>query len=188
MSKQGKLFILSGPSGAGKSTIVKNLARVVPDIVVSVSTTTRKPRSGEKHGVDYFFLSEKEFKEKIEKGEFLEWAEVHGHLYGTLASFVDENISQGRDVLLEIDVQGALKVKEKLPDSVLIFVEPPNFEELAKRLKERSTEDEKSLELRLENARYEMAAKKYYNYRVINDRLERAVEEVAKIIEKERNE
>lgn len=186
MSKTGKLFILSGPSGAGKSTIVKNLARLVPRLVVSVSATTRKLRPGEKDGIDYFFLSEQAFKEKAEKKEFLEWAEVHGNLYGTLISTVDENLMRGRDVVLEIDVQGALQVKEKMPDSVLIFVEPPRFDELAKRLKERSTEDKRSLELRLENARYELAARKYYNYRVVNDRLERAIGEVAKIIEKER--
>ncbi len=178
---------MSGPSGAGKSTIVKNLAKLVPRLVVSVSATTRKPRSNEIDGVDYFFLSEQAFREKIEKKEFLEWAKVHGNLYGTLISTVNENLMRGRDVILEIDVQGALQVKEKMPDSVLIFVEPPGFEELAKRLKRRSTEDRRSLEVRLENARYELAARRYYNYRVVNDKLERAVEEIAEIIEKERN-
>lgn len=186
MTKKGKLFVISGPSGAGKSTIVNSLVKLVPDLVVSVSATTRSPRPGEIDGQDYYFLDKKEFERRKEEGEFLEWAEVHGNLYGTFLSQVDKAQAAGKEVLLEIDVQGALQVKNKRPDAVLIFVEPPHFQELVDRLEKRLTEDEESLGLRLENARYEMALKDHYSYRVINKELSKAVEDIAKIITNER--
>lgn len=187
MPSKGKLFVVSGPSGAGKSTIVKNLLELAPDLVLSISATSRKPRSGEVDGKDYFFLSEKDFQKKIEENYFLEWAEVHGNFYGTPKSFVEDNLNQGKSVVLEIDVQGAIQVKEKFPEAVLIFIEPPNFHELERRLRERKSEDEESVRLRLENARYEMALAKYYNYRVVNDDLSKAVKEVLKIVREEQN-
>lgn len=185
MPDKGKLFVISGPSGAGKSTIVKELLRSAPDLILSVSATSRAPRQGEKNGVHYFFISREEFEEKIKSGYFLEWAEVHGNLYGTPKDFVLKNLSEGRSVILEIDVQGALKVKESFPDAVLIFVEPPDFNELEKRLKERNTDDETSIQIRLENARYEMALAKYYNYRVVNKDLQKTVDEILRIIREE---
>jgi guanylate kinase len=183
--KRGKLFVISGPSGAGKSTIVKGLLELAPDLVLSISATSRPPRAGEVNGKDYFFLTREEFLKRIQEGYFLEWAEVHGNLYGTPADFVLKNLKKGNSVILEIDVQGALKVKEKFPEAVLIFIEPPNFEELRERLEKRRSEDEKTLKLRLENARYEMALAKYYNYRVINNDLDESIKKVLQIIREE---
>lgn len=187
MPQKGKLFVISGPSGAGKSTIVKRLLELAPDLVLSVSATSRKPRPNEKDGVDYFFLSKDEFLKKIENGYFLEWALVHGNYYGTPREFVEHCLNEGKSVILEIDVQGAIQVKEKFKDAVLIFIEPPDFEELKKRLKSRSADSEESIKIRLENARYEMALSKYYNYRVVNRDLEEAVNQILKIIREEQH-
>ncbi len=185
MPDKGRLFVISGPSGAGKSTVVKELLKLAPDLVLSISATSRKPRAGEVDKKDYFFLDRKDFEEKISTDYFLEWAEVHGNLYGTPAEFVVDNIIKGRSVILEIDVQGAVKVKEKFPDSVLIFIEPPDFEELEKRLRERNLDDEETIKKRLENARYEMALSKFYNYRVVNSDLKSTVKKVLEIIREE---
>lgn len=182
---KGKLFVISGPSGAGKSTIVSKLLELAPDLVLSISYTSRRPRKGEVHGKNYFFISRDEFLRKIKENFFLEWAEVHGNLYGTPAEFVLKNIQEGRHVILEIDVQGAMRIKEKFPESVLIFIEPPDFKELEERLKKRSTESTEALRLRLENAGYEMAQAKYYNYRVINKDVEEAASQILKIIREE---
>jgi guanylate kinase len=187
MPQRGKLFVISGPSGAGKSTIVKKLLELAPDLVLSVSATSRQPRPNEKHGIDYFFLSKEDFLKKIEDGYFLEWATVHGNYYGTPREFVENHLNEGRSVILEIDVQGAIQVKEKFENAVLIFIEPPDFEELEKRLKSRKADSEESMKIRLENARYEMALSKYYNYRVVNDDLDRAVGQVIKIIREEQH-
>lgn len=185
MPRKGKLFVISGPSGAGKSTIVRELLKSAPDLVLSVSVTSRKPRPGEVDGRDYFFVTEEEFRKRIEEDYFLEWAEVHGSFYGTPKDFVLDCLKNNSSVILEIDVQGATQVKEKFPEAVLIFVEPPDFEELERRLKERSTDDEETIRKRLQNAAYEMALSKYYNYRVVNDDLDRTVKEILKIIREE---
>ncbi|MCX7832505.1 MAG: guanylate kinase [Actinobacteria bacterium] len=185
MPKKGKIFVISGPSGAGKSTIVKELLKLAPDLVLSISATSRKPRAGEVDGKDYFFLTRSEFERKVKENYFIEWAEVHGNLYGTPKDFVNENLQNGRSVILEIDVQGALKVKETFEDAVLIFIEPPDFEELERRLKSRSTDDEETINLRLQNAIYEMALAKYYNYRIVNKDLKKTIEEIIKIIREE---
>lgn len=185
MPQKGKLFVISGPSGAGKSTIVRKLLESAPELVLSISATSRKPRKGEVDGKDYFFLSGEEFRKKVEEGYFLEWAVVHGSLYGTPKSFVEENLKKGKSVVLEIDVQGALQVKEKISDAVLIFIEPPDFKELEKRLRERQTDDEETIQKRLRNAEYEMALSKYYNYKIVNDDLESTVKKVLKIIKEE---
>lgn len=185
MPQKGKLFVISGPSGAGKSTIVRELLKSAPDLVLSVSVTSRKPRPGEVDGRDYFFVTEEEFRKKINEDYFLEWAEVHGSFYGTPRDFVLDCLNRNSSVILEIDVQGAIQVKEKFPEAVLIFIEPPDFEELERRLKERSTDDEETIRLRLQNAAYEMALSKYYNYRVVNDDLKKTVEEILKIIREE---
>jgi len=182
---KGKLFVISGPSGAGKSTIVGKLLELAPDLVLSISYTSRSPRKGEIHGKNYFFISREEFLKKIKENFFLEWAEVHGNLYGTPAEFVLENLEQGHHVILEIDVQGALKIKEKFPEAVLIFIEPPDFKELEERLKKRSTESEEALRIRLENARHEIELAKYYNYRVVNNDIKETATQILRIIREE---
>lgn len=187
MPEKAKVFIVSGPSGAGKSTIVKEIAKRASDVCFSISVTTRKPRKTEVEGKDYKFVSREKFKRMIKEGKLLEWAEVHGNYYGTLKSEVEEKIDKGKSVILEIDVQGAVTVKEKIPDAVLIFIEPPNFDELAKRLKERSLDDKESIEKRLKNAEYELARASSYNYRVINKDLKEAVEKTLEIINRERS-
>ncbi len=185
VQSRGKLFVISGPSGAGKGTLRKELFRRVPGLVYSVSVTTRKPRAGEKDGVDYFFISKEEFERMKRKGELLEWAEVHGNLYGTPRKFVESKLEEGKSVVLEIDVQGALQVKRSFPEAVLIFILPPSEEELIRRLKKRGTETEKEMELRLKNAQWEMDKMDIYDYAIINDDVEQASDELVKIVTKE---
>ena len=180
------IIVISGPSGAGKSTVVKRLLETSPFIVSSISLTTRRPRESEIDGKDYFFVSEEEFIRKREAGEFLEWAVVHGNLYGTLTSFIDEELGGGSDLLLEIDVQGGLSVKEKRPEALMVFLMPPSWEELEKRLRGRGTDSEEVIVERLRNAGSEMEYADRYDNRVINDSVERCVSEIAGIIESRR--
>ncbi len=174
---------MSGPSGVGKGTLVAELRRRVPSLGLTVSATTRSPREGEKDGVSYYFLSEEEFGRRVEAGEFLEWANVHGHRYGTLHSEVDRLFDEGRSVVLEIDVQGGLNVRRVRPDTVLVFIEPPSAEELERRLRGRGTEDEATIRLRLDNAASELEAAASYDERIVNDDLDRAVGELADLID-----
>ena len=176
------IIVISGPSGTGKSTVVRRLLESSPLIVSSVSMTTREPRGSEIDGKDYFFVQEEEFIRKRNAGEFLEWAVVHGNLYGTLTSFVDEKLGEGNDLLLEIDVQGGLSVKEKRPEALMVFLMPPSWEELEKRLRGRGTDSEDVIVERLRNARNEMEYAERYDNRVINDSVERCVSEIAEII------
>lgn len=182
---QGRLFVVAGPSGAGKGTLIAELLRRYPTAWLSVSATTRRPRQGETDGTHYFFTGEKEFMKMVAAGDFLEWAEVHGKLYGTPRSRVDETLASGRDVILEIDVQGAKQVREKMPEAVTIFVIPPSSQVLEERLRKRGTEGEKELQRRLRNAEEESREKEEYRYVVVNDQLYRAVEEFCAIYEKE---
>lgn len=182
---QGRLFVVAGPSGAGKGTLIAELLRRYPTAWLSVSATTRKPRQGETDGVQYYFLSTDEFKEMLASGDFLEWAEVHGNLYGTPRTEVADKLSSGYDVILEIDVQGARQVREKEPDAVSIFVVPPSPEVLEARLRDRGTEDEAELQRRLRNAQEENREKDDYRHVVVNDQLYRAVEEFCAIYEEE---
>ena len=168
----------------GKGTLVSLLRERVPGLGLTVSATTREPRPGEKNGVSYYFLDDGEFDRRVEAGEFLEWAWVHGHRYGTLRSEVDRQLAEGRSVILEIDVQGGMNVRAAHPDAVLVFIEPPSMEELERRLRGRGTEDEASVERRLANARGEMGRAAEYDARVVNDDLERAVGELARVIER----
>ena len=182
---QGRLFVVAGPSGAGKGTLIAELLKRYDTAWLSISSTTRKPRRGEVEGSQYHFLDEDDFKASARKGEFLEWAEVHGNLYGTPRARVEEKLAQGKDVILEIDVQGARQVREKMPHAVSIFVLPPSLQVLEERLRERGTEGEEELRRRLENARRESRHKEDYEYVVVNGQLHRAVEEFCGIYEKE---
>ena len=181
-AKSGKLFVLSGPSGVGKGTLRENALNGIPTLKYSISCTTRKPRDGETDGVEYRFISQEKFKEDISQGLFLEYAHVHEDFYGTLKADVVNELEKGNDVLLEIDVQGALQVKEKMPDAVLIFVAPPSVEELERRLTGRHTESSESISVRLNNALKELELKDKYDYVIVNDDLDSACEELRKII------
>jgi guanylate kinase len=181
-SDRGKLFVLSGPSGAGKGTLRKKVFETLQDILFSISCTTRAPREGEQDGTDYRFISEEAFLALLKEDKFLESAKVHGHYYGTLREDVEKALSCGKDILLEIDVQGAVQIRRKMPESILVFVSPPSLQELEHRLRERGTESWKDLELRLNNARLEMMRAKDYDYVIINDKAERASEELKSII------
>lgn len=183
MSRTPRLFVISGPSGAGKGTLVAVVRNQRPGLGLTVSATTRSPRPGEVDGTSYHFLTESDFADRLARGEFLEWASVHGHRYGTLRSEVDERVAAGRSVILEIDVQGALNVRRVYPDAVLIFIEPPSMEALEQRLRARGTEDESSLGLRLSNARHEMELADKYDARVVNDDLDVAAGELSGLLE-----
>ena len=184
--KKGILFVLSGPSGVGKGTIKEALLKTMKDICLSISATTRKPRRDEIHGKDYFFVDDTEFKDMIMNDKLLEWADVYKNRYGTPRDFVLEQLGKGFDVLLEIDIQGALQVKNKMPEAVFIFLSPPNLDELARRLCTRGQDSQESIDIRLATCEAEMAHIKYYNYVVINNRIDEAVEKVRSIIQAER--
>jgi len=187
MAKFGLLIIISAPSGTGKSTLCKKLMRHFPDACYSVSVTTRNPRRGEVEGRDYFFVSENEFKQKIRRGELAEWAWVHGHYYGTPRDFLERNLAKGRDVILDIDVRGAMKLKKEYPEAVFIFLAPPSFSELERRLKRRRRNNEATIRKRLTNARWEIGQIGNYDYLVINDRLVDALKQLKSIVMGEKN-
>lgn len=182
---QGLLIILSSPSGAGKSTICRLLLKKHRNLRYSVSCTTRPPRPKEKHARDYFFLAPEEFQKNIRENRFLEWAEVHGHLYGTPRDYVERTCGQGMDVLLAIDVQGGLAIRRRYPDAVLIFIAPPSWETLRRRLNLRR-ESPESIERRLSNAEKEIKEAPKYDYLVVNDRLSQTVRAVESILAAER--
>lgn len=173
MSARGKLFVISGPSGVGKGTLV-GMLKGSDDVWVSVSATTRAPREGEVDGQDYFFMDREAFLAKARAGGFIEWAEYSGNCYGTPADKVEDELRAGRDVVLEIEVQGALQVKDRLPEAVLIFIEPPSLEELEARLRGRGTESEEAIARRLETARVELEEKMKYDYTLVNDDVDEA--------------
>lgn len=182
MADRGLLLILSGPAGVGKGTVCKALRERMPDLVYSVSATTRQPRPGEVEGVNYFFKSKEEFLRMIEQDELLEWAEYVGNYYGTPRAFVDSMLAAGRDVILEIEVQGALQVKEKFPQGTFLFLAPPDLEELENRIVGRGTESEETIRKRMEVARAEIELMDHYDYVVVNDEIEYACERVQAII------
>mgnify|MGYP002480521231 CR=1 FL=1 len=184
---QGLLIVLSGPSGVGKGTVCSRLRSLVPELVYSVSATTRPPREGEVDGVHYFFKTREQFRAMIEAGELLEWAEYVGNYYGTPRSFVQRTIEGGRDIILEIDVQGALKVKDQFPEAVLIFLLPPSLEELRRRIVGRGTESEEAIRSRMAAALEELKLMKHYDYAVVNDTPEAACGRIQSILTAERS-
>lgn len=188
-NKKGKLFVFAAPSGSGKTTIVRSVLDKYPGFVFSISATTRKKRDCEIDGKDYYFLTEGEFKQKIERDEFAEWERFYDYYYGSPKSFIDRNIENGRSVLFDIDVKGALSIKSKYPEAVLFFILPPSFEELKNRLINRNTESSEDLKKRIERAEMEMSfsEKKEFDYKVVNDDLEKAKKTVEEIIVKEIN-
>ena len=184
--KRGNLFILSGPAGAGKGTLRKRLSEKIPEIVYSISCTTRDIRPGEVDGLDYYFISKNDFEARITRGELLEWAEVHGNFYGTGRSYVESFLNEGRDVLLEIDVQGRRQVKSRLPEAISIFITAPSLEDVEKRLRGRRTETQAQLDTRLRNAAMEMKHAGEYDHVIINDDLHRAENELVELVKKYR--
>ncbi len=185
-SRRNVLFVVSGPSGAGKKAVLDGVSAEDSGLVYSVSATTRSPRAGEIEGREYYFMTSDEFSTTAEAGEFLEYANVHGELYGTLKSEVDKLLATDMEIVLELDVQGAEAVRAKYPEAVLVFIVPPRFEVLRERLASRGSEDAESLERRLETARNELRQKDIFDYIVVNDKLDDAVAEVQKIIRDER--
>jgi guanylate kinase len=186
MGKKGHLFIVSAPSGAGKSTILMEILKEDPAFLYSISCTTRPPRDNERDGVDYYFISDAAFRRKIDSDELAEWAEVHGHLYGTPARFLDEGLQLGDDIMLDIDVEGARKLYAKYPEATLVFIAPPSMEELRRRLAERGTDSAGAIEERLNNAKAEMAEAPWYHYVIVNDNLAQAVSKLKAVIDKVR--
>ncbi|WP_294371066.1 guanylate kinase [uncultured Clostridium sp.] len=179
---RGLLIVISGPSGAGKGTICKSFLERNPEVAISVSATTRSPRQGEVEGVNYYFMSKDQFKKKINDNDFLEYAEVYDNFYGTPKSNVEKLLEEGKDVILEIDIQGALKVKENTEEGVFIFILPPSMEELKARIIKRGSETPESLMKRFKSAYKEINFISRYNYAVVNDEVETAVEKLEAII------
>lgn len=182
MKKKGKTFIISGPSGVGKSTVLSALFLGRDDLYFSVSATTRAPRPGEKHGVDYYFIEPETFRQWIEDGEFLEYAEYVGNFYGTPKKYVDAAMDAGKDVILDIEVQGATQVHDLRPDVVRIFIAPPSWEELERRLTARGTDSPEKVQKRLLRAKVELENAGHYDYFVINDAVDHAVAELQAIM------
>ena len=182
--KYGKLIVFSAPSGAGKTTIVKEILRNYPNIIFSISATTRPKRETERDGIEYFFLEENEFKRRIEKDEFIEWEKFYDYYYGTFKSFVTKNIESGKSVLFELDVKGALTIKRLYPYAHLIYISPPSFEELVNRLRQRNTENESDFLKRIDRAKMELSVKDQFDYIIENRELDNAIKEAKNLVEK----
>ncbi len=181
-----KLYVISGSSGVGKGTVLKGFLKRNPQFMLSISCTTRNPRPGEINGINYFFMSRKEFKDCIENEKFLEWAEFAGNFYGTKKKYINQCLNAGKDIILEIDTKGALQVKKSMPEAVLIFICPPSYEALENRLRGRDTEDEATIQKRLNEAKIEYERAQNFDYKIVNDDLDQTILELEKIINKER--
>jgi len=186
MRKKGLIFVVSAPSGGGKTTICRKVLKKVKGLTPSVSATTRRARPGEKHKKDYHYLPENAFKKAIKDRKFLEWEKNFGYLYGTPKKNILDKIKKGEDVILSIDVKGAMNIKKKFPESILIFIKPPSFKELLRRLKSRNTDDDTEIKKRIKIAKRELRFSPKYDYVVVNKKLESAIARVASIIKKER--
>ena len=180
----GSLFVISAPSGAGKSTLCKAARKYFPDLRYSISYTTRSPRSDEKNGVDYVFIDQKEFMEGIKENRWAEWAIVHDNYYGTNAKDIDRGLSAGKNILLDIDVQGAHQIIQRYPNAITIFIMPPDMKELERRLTSRGTDSVREISKRLQNAVKEMEQHKMYQYIIVNDHLETSISKLLAIIHK----
>ncbi|MBC8176779.1 MAG: guanylate kinase [Desulfobacteraceae bacterium] len=178
----GQLFIISAPSGAGKSTILTAVGKRVSGLGYSISHTTRKPRGDERNGVDYHFVDDRTFTKMINEGAFVEWAKVYDNFYGTSSSNLQDQTSSGLDVLMDVDIQGGQNIKDRFPDSVLIFLLPPSLEELERRLRERGTDNEPVIRARMESAADDIKNCVWYDYIIVNDKLEKAIDEAQSII------
>jgi guanylate kinase len=183
-NKKGSIIVISAPSGTGKTTIVRRILGDFPKVVFSISATTRKKREHEVEGVDYFFISEEEFKKKIQNNEFVEWELFYDYYYGTFRSFIDNRINNGKSVILEVDVHGALEIKRIYPDAILIYIAPPSLEELLIRLRKRQTENEEDLRKRIERAKMELSHKDKFDYFIVNNDLNTAYYEIKVLIRK----
>ena len=180
-----RVFVITGPSGVGKGTLIRALLARVPALELAVSATTRQPRQGESDGVSYHFLSHEEFDARVRAGEFVEWAQYSGNRYGTLRSELDARLARGVPVVLEIEVQGARQIRETMPDAVQVFIAPPSSQALRARLEGRGTDAPAQVETRLLTADAELAAQREFTHVVVNDRLERAVEELVAVVRTE---
>ena len=176
--RHGNLFVVSGPSGTGKGTLIARLLKEVPDAWVSVSATTRRPRPGEEEGVSYYFMEKDDFLKSADQGGFLEWATYSDNCYGTPRESVERQMAAGKQVILEIEVQGALQVKEKMPEAHLVFIEPPSLEELERRLRGRGTETDDAVQKRMDTALVELSHKMEYDIRLVNDDLDEATRQL----------
>jgi len=185
MVNRGKLYVVSAPSGAGKTTLIKEVLRCFKTLSYSVSHTTRAPRKSEQQGIDYYFITREEFKEKINQNYWLEWAKVHGNYYGTSKDFIKTSLDQGKSLILDIDVQGTCEIIKSGLEMVTIFIMPPSIAILSQRLESRGSDSKKVIDLRIENAKLEIAKKNMYQYVVINDDLDKAREELCLIFKKE---
>jgi len=186
MGRKSLLFIVSAPSGAGKTSLCREVLSLLPDLHFSVSHTTRSPRQHERDGIDYYFVSPEEFKRMIESGQFIEWAEIYGNLYGTSRTSVEALKAKGVDIIFDIDHRGAKQIKTTYRDSITIFILPPSSQELEERLKQRGTDDASVITRRLTKAKEEMEQSSWYHYQIVNDDLTRAVEQLKEIITTER--
>jgi guanylate kinase len=182
MQREGVLFVISAPSGAGKTSLCKEIIDIFPELRHSVSYTTRPPRPGEEHGRDYFFVGQEEFRRMAAAGEFAEWAEVHGNLYGTSLATLKESRSTGIDLILDIDCQGAQQLKGRFDGGVYIFILPPSIAELRRRLDNRSSDTEEVIERRIRNAAAEIRESRWYDYIIINDQFAFAVEQLKSVL------
>ena len=179
---KGRIFVISGPSGAGKSTLIKDIRERVDNLGYSISHTTRDPRSGEQNGVDYYFVDKPSFEEMIDNDAFVEWAQVYDYYYGTSYGTLEENLNAGLDIILDIDVQGAKNIKDKIDNCILIFILPPSKKILEERLRARATDNADAIEKRISQARNELTNCKWYDYLIINDDLEKATRDLESII------
>lgn len=186
MKKKGMIIIVSAPSGAGKTSICDALIKSDKNIVYSVSTTTREPRKGEKNGREYFFVNDSEFKKMVKKNMFVEWAKVHDHFYGTSKKVLEQTINKGKDILLDIDVQGAVKIKKQYKEALMIFITTPSLKVLKERLIKRNKDSMTVIKRRIENAKKELTYLPKYDYLILNDKLDESIQEVKSVICAER--